>query len=452
MTAREAGDGTPPTRTTVGLNGVAITREPSAAKAYRSYEVHQRRRVGQSTAKLRPNALISPGFLEDPYPTFAILREHYPCYRDWVGNAYWLSRYDDVTSVFVDDANFETRPKRWWYGLDHAGRDCGDELPVLAAYERIVDGSVAAICARLIDEAAPRGGMDLAIDFASRLALELLVRLWGVAESDQGTFVERYFRLQRGVYGGPETEVRGRSAFIELVEYFRGRLAAGREADDLVSIIANLDLADGPATAEDLVITLLEADHETLQGATANLWFLLLTHPDEWRRVREDRRPESRLTKLAYLEALRHSAPVLVARRFARHEVERFGQLLPAGALVMCAAGAANRDPRVFAEPDAFVAGRKDLTQREPRGMYRADGLASGIAFGLGKPSRHPALPEDRPRSRYAITRDAVVAASNALIDACNGLALAPGASPRLQSLGHGEMHTCWRLPAVFRP
>ena len=54
------------------------------------------------------------------------------------------------------------------------------------------------------------------------------------------------------------------------------------------------------------------------------------------------------MVKLAYLETLRHSPPVLAAPRYARHEVERFGRLLPEGALVICSAAAANRDPRAF--------------------------------------------------------------------------------------------------------
>ena len=90
--------------------------------------------------------------------------------------------------------------------------------------------------------------------------------------------------------------------------------------------------------------TLLEADHETLHGALANLWFLLLTHPDQLDAATAD----ALSLKIAYLETLRHSPPVLIARRFARHEVERFGKLLPEGALLMCSAGAANRDPRIF--------------------------------------------------------------------------------------------------------
>lgn len=440
-------------RTTVGLNGVPITRQRPGEKVYRSYEIHQRRRVGESTAKLRPNAMISPEFLRDPYPTFAILRENYPCYRDWVGNAYWITRYDDVTSIFVDDANYETRPKRWFLGVEGAGRDLGGESPVLWHVQRVLDAHTRDLAEQLVGELAPRGSADLAREFAARLPLELLARAWSIPEPARGAFAERLFRMQRGVHGSGETELAGRAAFRELAELLRPLLAERRAkpGDDLVSLIAGLELAEGPATAEDLAVTLLEADHETLHGALANLWFLLLTQPEQLARVRENRRPEARMLKLAYLETLRHSAPVLLAKRFAKREVERFGQVFPEGALVVCAAAAGNRDPRVFHDPDAFLVGRKDLTQREPRGMYRADGLASGIAFGLGPPSKQPAIPEDRPRSRYAIVRDAAVAASGVLLDRLEDLRLAPGAAPELRARGLGEMHTCWALPVVFR-
>lgn len=436
---------------TVGLNGVAITRHDGVEKRYRTYEIHQRRRVGESTEKVRPRALIARDFLRDPYPTLTTLREHYPCYLDWVGNAYWITRYDDVTSVFVDDANFAGRSKRFWYGLDDIGRDLRGEVAVARHHERTLDVHTQPIAVELVAHLAARGSADLAMHFAARLPLELLALEWGIDPIDRGHFVERYWRMQRGVRGSAAIEHAGRAAFFELIEFFRPLLDARRAdpRDDLVSVIAGLELAGRPATAEDLVATLLEGDHETLHGALANLWFLLLTHPAQLAQVRTAR-GEARMLKLAYLEALRHSTPVLAAQRFARHEVERFGLLIPEGALVVCAAAAANRDPRVFANPDDFIVGRSDLTQREPRGMYRADGLASGITFGLGPPSKHPAVPEDRPRSLYAITRDAALAASRTLLEGLPDLALAPGSAPRLECSALGEMHTCRHLPVVF--
>jgi pulcherriminic acid synthase len=153
--------------------------------------------------------------------------------------------------------------------------------------------------------------------------------------------------------------------------------------------------------------------------------------------------------KFAWLETLRHSPPVHSTQMFARREVERFGRLLPEGAMLELSAAAANRDPRVFADPDAFVVGRKDLCQREPRGQYRADGLPSGIAFGLGRPSIHPAVPKERPRSLYALTRDIAVTASTMLLDAAPNIRLAPDADPSIRALRLGDMHTCHHLPVT---
>ena len=75
--------------------------EPEAAPGFRTYELYQRERVGETTNLIKPRQLISNEYLEDPYPLLKILRENYPCYRDWLNNRFWITRYDDVTSVFL---------------------------------------------------------------------------------------------------------------------------------------------------------------------------------------------------------------------------------------------------------------------------------------------------------------------------------------------------------------
>ncbi|MDX1581202.1 MAG: hypothetical protein R3360_06215, partial [Alphaproteobacteria bacterium] len=406
---------------------------------YRTYEIYQRERVHESTEKIRPVQLISAEFVENPYPVLEILRENYPCYRNWVGNCFWITRYDDVTSIFTDDANFETRPKRWFYRLMDYGRDLGSELPVLFAFEQGFDSHIeAATQACLSDIRAGQKG-DLALQFAARLPMELLTRTLGLPREDFAFFVDRFWKMQRGYDWNPKDEQAGKQAMRDLAAYFGPLLEARRKkpGEDLLSAFATLEREDGRATPEDVVITLLEMDHETLHGGLANMWFLLLSHPDQLAHVSEERR----MVKFAWLETMRHSQPVLWKKRFALHEVERFGRLLPEGGLLYCAAAAANRDPRQFSEPDKFIVGRRDLCQREPRGHYRADGLPSGVAMGLGKPSKYPALPEDRPRSLYAITRDMAVTASNLVLDELPGLRLADGAQPKLRSLRLNEMH-----------
>ena len=431
-----------------GRNGVIIRkREYDEGKpGFRTYEVYQRERVGESTEKIKPIQLVSDDYRRDPYPLMEILRENYPCYRDWLENSFWITRYNDVTSIFTDDANFETRPKTWYYGLNDAGRDLRNELSVLAAEEACIDRSAEEIAVKLAGQLASRGEADLATGFAARFAVQMTASCYGIPDADIDSFATAYWRMQRGTSWKPRLQADGLAAMQELVRYFEPIVAERKSSpgDDMVSAMVQLDQ---PASARDVVVTLLEGDHETLHGALANLWFLLLTHPGEFEKARSERR----LMKLAYLETLRHSTPVISAHRFARHEVERFGRLLPEGARVVCSAAAANRDPRIFKDPSTFIVDRKDMCQREPRGQYRADGLATGIAFGLGKPSVYPAVPEDRPRSRYAITRDTAVSASEALVAHLDNIEIAKGASPVLTSLTVGEMHTCWRLPVTYK-
>jgi cytochrome P450 len=416
--------------------------EPPPAAGYRTYEVYQRERVGESTDQLTPRELIGVEMLTDPFRLLTILRDHDPCYRDWIGNRFWITRYDDVTSVFTDDANFESRSKRWFSGQATFGRDLGGELPVLWAQANRIDTHVEEIVERMLSDLADEP--DLAGGFAARLPLELWGAVLDLPRGDLADFAALYWRMQRGA-GWHESERRdGHAAMVELTGLIEPLVDQRRvePGGDLISAAVSLELDGGPIAAADIVATILEADHETLHGGLANLWFQLLTQPDQLDVVRN----EPRLIKQAWHEALRHSPPVHAAKRFARHEVERFGRLLPEGALLTCSAAAANRDPRVFADPDVFVVERQDLCQREPRGQYRADGLPSGIAFGLGRPSVHPAVPKERPRSLNAIVRDVAVTASRMLLEAHPEISLARDAEPMLRSLRLGEMHTCWEL------
>ena len=398
-----------------GRNGVVIQTHHSNGSGFRTYEVHQRERVGESTDKIKPQQLISDEHRRNPYPLFEVLREHYPFYRNWMSNSYWVTRYNDVTSIFVDEGNFESRSNAWRYGLDDLGQNVGQQLDFLNREASVFDNGVAE---RVHELAAGFTGGDLVTDIIGPLVIRLTGELFEVAEADQQKFAHLIWQAKRGTGWDPDLQLQGRHA-IESLRKLLG--------------------------SDDRVATLLEYDFETLFGGLANLWFVLLTN----RAAYEQASGDARLMKLAWLETLRHSTPILCTERFARHEVERFGKLIPKGALLICAEGAANRDPRVFSDPYSFIVDRRDLAQREPRGQYRADGLASGIAFGLGRPSRYPAVPEDRPRSRYALIRDTAVAISMALIETLERIDLVAGSQPALTSLKPGEMHACWSLPVT---
>ena len=55
----------------VGKNGVVVTDAAAGregADGYRTYEVYQRQRIGESTEKLKPGSLSSDAYRVDPYP------------------------------------------------------------------------------------------------------------------------------------------------------------------------------------------------------------------------------------------------------------------------------------------------------------------------------------------------------------------------------------------------
>jgi len=416
-------------------NGVAITRRTTQNPAYRTYEVYQRERVGQSTEKIQPIALLRDDQLDNPFPNLAILRENYPCYRDWLGNAYWLTRFDDVTSVFADRANFYVPTRAANCGL-HDDNDLSASIAAHTVWAELVDTAlpdiIANACTTLRSQPAP----DLTLDYALRIATELQRLALGVPAQQRDWFAQTMWHIQRADSWQPEVAANGQAAIKSLLHALTGN-APANEAN------SSLRTACPDASPADLLATVLGFDAQTLCGGVANLCQALLTNSEHFATARNT--PQG--FKIATLEILRHAPPTGTVHCYARHEVERFGRLLPEGALLRLSALAANRDPRVFNNPEQFVVDRTDICHREARGQFRADGLATGLCLGAGLPSKHPAEPEDRPRSLYALNRDAIVRSCTALFDEFPGVRLATDTDPRPRSLAIFEPHIAWSLP-----
>ena len=93
---------------------------------------------------------------------------------------------------------------------------------------------------------------------------------------------------------------------------------------------------------------------------------LLIEYPEEWRRIREDPSGIPGVVE----EGMRLSSPNQGMFRLATADAELEGVKIPKGSLLWVMFGSANRDERVFPDPDRF----------DPR----RDNLREHIAFGRG--------------------------------------------------------------------
>ena len=167
----------------------------------------------------------------------------------------------------------------------------------------------------------------------------------------------------------------------EFIDYVAALIAAKRRAAGRAARVAAGRVEDeGERLTEDeiicTVIVLLNAGHEATVNTLGNGMRAFLTHPDQWRRVvdgevpaADGRRGDDPLGRAA--AAVR----ALGARRRRRDRRAAAGGRRARSAMLF---GAANRDPRRFADPDRFDAGRGDATHV---------GFGGGIHFCVGAPS-----------------------------------------------------------------
>jgi cytochrome P450 len=101
-------------------------------------------------------------------------------------------------------------------------------------------------------------------------------------------------------------------------------------------------------------LLLLGGNETTRHGAVGAL-LAFMEHPDQWQRLREDRG----LLGTTVGEVLRYVSPSKHVLRRAERDVELHGRRIEAGQDVAIWHFSANRDGRVFTDPDTFDIGRQ---------------------------------------------------------------------------------------------
>jgi cytochrome P450 len=240
---------------------------------------------------------------------------------------------------------------------------------------------------RLADRLTERGECDFAADIAAELPIMIMADLLGMPQSDRWLIFDWTNRVigyqddewsvshvvdqsgatdmaWRSLAHRPRPDSAGRvpspwsRAGLADLRCYAHELAAVKRrspAADIMSILtARLDRSGGDQRAidefENQFWLFAMAGNSTVRNSLPGALYTLLTHPGAWAELRRDRS----LLPTAIEEILRFWTPVMHMRRTAAVDTELAGVAIAAGQKVVPWLASANRDERVFPQPDLF--------------------------------------------------------------------------------------------------
>lgn len=212
----------------------------------------------------------------------------------------------------------------------------------------------------LLDEMAGAAGGDLVERFAHPLPAAVIAELFGVPADDRDWLAgwsEKFGVVVFGAVNRPDYDDLARDAGDELADRLRPLFDRYRSEpeDNLLSLLlAREDDDDGLSPAEILgaCSLLLFAGHDTTASLLGSGTVALCRDPDARRLVAE---LDGDALDVAVEELLRFEPPPKVMMRTVVESHQRHGKEFESGQAVFMAILAANRDPRVFDQPDRLV-------------------------------------------------------------------------------------------------
>ncbi|MFJ2000774.1 cytochrome P450 [Streptomyces chartreusis] len=341
-----------------------------------------------------------------PYDAYRVLRDHHPVARQhehevlgWpAGPGFWaVTRHADVVRVLKDSATYSS-----YIGATQIRDPDPDDLPFIRRmmlnqdppghgrlrrlvsraftpgrierFERVAQERARTLLAHALEAARTADGtVDLVGAVTDDYALLNLADLLGVPEADRKLLLHWTQRVigyqdpdEAGlqVLDGQGRPVNPRSPAMlrDMFDYAR-QLAAHKRRfpdDDVMTTLAlpqfSTSLEPGGTPIAELAESELEmffflltvAGNDTVRSAAPGGLLALAEHPESYERLRAD---EAELP-LAVDELLRWHPPVLTFRRTAAVDTELAGRRIRAGDKVVVFHASANRDERVFTDPD----------------------------------------------------------------------------------------------------
>jgi cytochrome P450 len=264
--------------------------------------------------------------------------------------------YDSTIGLFIGPTILAMEGKKHW---DHRNLvSAAFKSKSLLRWEPEI---VRPVVNGLIDEFIDAGKADLVREFTLEFPTRVISKLLGLPEEDLPWFRKRAVELI-------SYNVKYKRAFeasAALKDYFSEQIDKRRSKPtediigDLVSAEIDGEKLDGEKLDDEAIYSflrlLLPAGLETTYRSSGNLLYLLLTHPDQFLAVQDDRE----LIAPAIEEGLRFETPLTTVQRYAAEETELEGVTLPQGAVIDVCIGSANRDEHRWERSEEFDIFRK---------------------------------------------------------------------------------------------
>ena len=320
----------------------------------------------------------------DPHPVLARLRAAAPVTWVPVLGAWLVTGYGEAVTVLrdartftVDDPRFSTAtvvgpsmlsldgPRHARHRAPFTRTFRSDEIHArLAVFIRAEAG-------RLVSVIAPRGEAELRRAVAGPLAAAVMAEVLGLGRADPAKILTWYDGIvaavqaeaanAEGSRAGAAADPAGQAAFAELAGRLREVIADG-DGTSLLAGVAGGRSGSGPLTEAEAIsnaAVLMFGGIETTEGMIANAVLHLLSDPRGLELIRADRG----LVPAAIEESLRLEPAAAVVDRYATADAVLAGFPIRAGDQVTVSIAAANRDPSVFPDPDAFDVRRPNASR-----------------------------------------------------------------------------------------
>jgi cytochrome P450 len=351
----------------------------------------------------------SAEFLLDPYPELNRVRERAPVFYDAGRERWFVTRHADVRSCLRDrrlGRNFrhvlapeeigvhplDPRWRSFWDSerwsllwLEPPDHTRLRKLVAAAFTPRSVEslrGPAHELAAELLEPLAVTGEMELLYDYAQPYSIAVICRMLGIPLDRHRDLLDWSHRMVKMYeFDVPVEAAEGaNTAAAEFQTYVRELIRERRAKPraDMVTALAEAEV-DGARLSDDeivsTVIVLLNAGHEATVNTLGNGTLAFARHPDQWQRVVSGEVE----CQTAIEEMIRFDPPLQLFERWVLAEDFAIGEVaIPLGAKIAMLFGSANRDPRVFEQPDEFDVGRANAAQHI--------GFGGGIHVCIGAP------------------------------------------------------------------